>query len=56
MIHGPKVVNGLPAMGHDDQSAFPTEVVDKELEEGVDGESLGMSDRKGCSFGIRCTS
>ena len=34
-------MNGLPAMHHDDERAFPAEKIYKELEECIDSESLG---------------
>jgi hypothetical protein len=34
------MVNGFSAVCHDDERSFAAEIVDQELEEGVDGESL----------------
>ena len=40
MIERPKVVDGLAAVRHDDQSSLAADIVDQQLEEGVDRERL----------------
>jgi hypothetical protein len=40
MVERPEVVNRFAAVGHDDEGSFPAEVVDQQLEEGVDREGL----------------
>lgn len=46
VVHGPQMVDRSSAMGHNDQVALAAEVVDQELEEGVDGEGLvNVADR-----------
>ena len=55
MVHWPEMLDGFPAMHHDDQRALAAHVVYEELEEGVNRKGLVyVSDRvKPCRCGER---
>lgn len=55
MVHRPDVMDGLPAVRHNDQSSFSAKVIYQKLEEGVYGEGLvDIPDRvENCGGGRR---
>jgi hypothetical protein len=42
VIHGPEMRDRPSAIHHDNQRSFAADKIDKELEEGVDGECLEL--------------